>query len=942
MSHRALLVQTYIAGAALFGSALVYSAAYAQSPGCCEGGSAYGANAWTAGNNWAGWGGAAAPIFSPSDSWPADAESQAGLKDDGPAPTWWTHGDLEIGGRGFTNDPTVGGQVTRDTGGFTASAPTSTTKSGVTTTTTTYNATTQTVNQQSLAKYYEYSTVSPGAFGGGHFAMGSSDGLYQLDLWANNVGSNFAGFSDQAYTLQVSKAGEQYLTVTWDETPHIYSTSAQTPFQGVGTAHLTWPGAALSGGGSGTYTGTSVTTTPPGTTTAYNNFPADYNNLHPIDLGIQRDTISFAYRWTPEFGEGGAKDGGAFSQYDFNANYSYMTRTGTQAAGVVELNGFNPTQVPAPVDDSTQNFGVSGERSGETPWGKYTFKLGYAGSVYTDNISSFTVANPFFPSATCPAGTTNCAAAQLSTPPSNDMNSISATATADLPYHTRYAGTLSYTDMSQNQTFLDVTNNGTGAGGFAIPSTSPYYTVGNTGWNQINYGFINRNLSQPINSLNGDIQTILSNNVLTTQITPELTSKLSYRYYNFDNGTPNIAFPCWTSYDGPGTTTGCGGSESAIQNLVINYAKQDLGAELNWRPDREWNFTAAYGFERYDYQDVDVSATNENSAKLSADWRPVSWFDARLSGSFADRTAEDYNYQALVAENQFGNTTTGNMTFTCATGSPGCVGGTYTAAAQTSFEYTTAYRQFMFDDREQTKAQFQTNITVLPNVTVSPSIKYQDDNYSINPNYNVGVADNSMLSWGVDTVYVPHPDLSLSLSYYQEFYNTLDYAMTCQPNGAHGACTTGASVGPNGIPTPATLVTTTDKEFVNTITAAASYVIIPKTLTLDLRASVSDGVDSQSLTNCTSGCPLPNNNTLFEHVEANLIYKLDPALLGDAGFKDMKLKLRYTWERNAVTNWQNDSIAPVTSSIGNGALFMDYDNPNYNVQMVSASIIVKW
>ena len=50
-------------------------------------------------------------------------------------------------------------------------------------------------------------TVAPGAFGGGHVATGSNDGLYQADLWANNI-----GYNDQSYLLYLSKIGEQYLT----------------------------------------------------------------------------------------------------------------------------------------------------------------------------------------------------------------------------------------------------------------------------------------------------------------------------------------------------------------------------------------------------------------------------------------------------------------------------------------------------------------------------------------------------------------------------------------------------------------------------------------------------------------------------------------------------------------------------------------------------------
>ena len=53
----------------------------------------------------------------------------------------------------------------------------------------------------------------------------------------------------------------------------------------------------------------------------------------------------------------------------------------------------------------------------------------------------------------------------------------------------------------------------------------------------------------PASSLNGAINTFLSNNVVTTQITPELKSKLSYRYYNYDNNTPELFFNDWTLTD---------------------------------------------------------------------------------------------------------------------------------------------------------------------------------------------------------------------------------------------------------------------------------------------------------------------------------------------------------------------------------------------------------
>src|SRR5208282_6497669 len=267
----------------LGGTALISTDAFAQ---CCQGGGATAANAFTDG-------------LATSASWPADpwlwpADNASLLKAPPVAPFWWTHGEIEVGGRDFLNNPTVNG-LTGTTGGIAIPGTP--------------------LGAQSLGKYYEYSIVAPGAFGGGHVATGTSDGLYQIDLWANNVGSYFQGFSDQSYMLTASKAGEQYLTFIWDQTPHVYSTSAQTPYLGVGTNNLTLPAGAV---------------LPHTSTTLPINQLGPF--LQPTDVGIQRNTAAVIYRATDPW-----------MAWDATANYSYMTRTGTLPAGIVEMNGFQPT-----------------------------------------------------------------------------------------------------------------------------------------------------------------------------------------------------------------------------------------------------------------------------------------------------------------------------------------------------------------------------------------------------------------------------------------------------------------------------------------------------------------------------------------------------------------------------------------------------------------------
>src|SRR4029077_4376818 len=90
-----------------------------------------------------------------------------------PIPGWWQHYYVEAGARAFLNNPQRDGVAA--------------------------------FGGQSLAKYYEYSTIKPGPFLDGWASAGSNDGRYQIDAWAKNV-----GYSDQKYELDYSKAGEHY------------------------------------------------------------------------------------------------------------------------------------------------------------------------------------------------------------------------------------------------------------------------------------------------------------------------------------------------------------------------------------------------------------------------------------------------------------------------------------------------------------------------------------------------------------------------------------------------------------------------------------------------------------------------------------------------------------------------------------------------------------
>jgi MtrB/PioB family decaheme-associated outer membrane protein len=731
-----------------------------------------------------------------------------------PIPYWWFHGTVEAGGRFFLNSPPRNGSAY--------------------------------LGQESLAKYYEYSTIKPGPFGSFAVSAGTRDGLYQVDAGGANL-----GYDDESFYLDVSKAGQHYFNFGWDQAPHLYSTSAQTFYQGVGTTNLTLPPS---------FAKPATAAAIPGAIDPF---------LYQTNLGIKRDTASAQYRWTPD------------DAWDIRADYSNMHRYGTQVDGVI-MSGFGGggrpfnVTVPRPVDDTTQNYGVNGEYAGTSPWGRrFTFKVAYNGSQYDDDFTSYTIADPFAGGSANPA--------RLSTWPSNRADATSGVLGADLPWNSRYVGMLSYDMIRQNDAFIPM-------------STGAAFTL-------------------PQNSLDGKINTLLSNNIITTRLTPELTSKLSYRYYDFHNDTPEVHFANWISYDGTALN-------AAINSLSVAYTKQNAGADLNWRPDRAWNIGGGYGWERYDWSRADVNTTNENSGNAHIDWMPTKWFTVRSSGSYASRRYDNYDYYGHVCD------------FNYATD---CSGGAGGLAA--SVGYSQAYRQFFLDNRDRWKANIGADIVVVSGLIVSPSFIYQDDHYGLDPRTEEGLEDSRSYSTGIDVTYLANRDTSITVGYMRDYLTQLVYNCSC-----------GGHLDNAALPSPSTFVETTDRMTVDTFTALVRYAAIPDKLDLSLRYALSHGIDHQRLLLATGAEPaggqFPDDTTWFQRLDAEWVYKFDKATVAQLGWRgDVKAKLHYAWERNSVANWQNDTVTPYNALFtgsGSAAIFMAYDTPNYNVHMLIASLAVTW
>jgi MtrB/PioB family decaheme-associated outer membrane protein len=805
---------------------------------------------------------------------------------------WWTHGFIEVGGRGFLNNPTYGGHIYQ--------------------------------GQGSLAKYYEYSSIKPGAFGDFNFAAGSKDGLYQIGAWGQNV-----GYSDQRYNADFSKAGEHYFNFMWDQTPHIYSTSASTLYNVNGNA-LTLANPNI---GNQIYTllgpqPATGWTYPPSAAKAAQIQSIINQNVHPTDVGIRRDTAAVEYRYTPT------------ENWDFRANYSNMRRTGSQVDSVLWTPSNNGARadVPKPIADTTQNFGVNGEYSGTSAWGqKFNAMIGYNGSVYSDDFRSYTAQNPFFDAGSGTGVQSSQALGQMSTAPSNNMNAVSGTFGADLPLRSRYMGTVSYSGMRQNEQFLPYT-----------PNALLIYP--NATWNPItqtltkNGGIAANSLSVlPAQSLNGSINTLLINNVVTTQVTSDLKTKISYRYYDYSNQTPELNFSDWIIADATSakaTTI----SYAPVNSLSMGYIKQNGAAEATWRPVNSVNIGAAYGYERYDWTRTDASSTTENSGKVYADWKPTAWVTARASALFAERRASNYDYLGNVGMFQW---PVPNRSYVPPPGPPGSA----LTPWPNSSNYSPLYRQFYLDDRDRAQVKFAVDINVLRNLTVTPTVNYRNDTFIFAQNQE-GLTSDRSLAAGIEMAYVATPDATFLFSYMNEARNQ---------NVMSASNTLLAPYTVNLGYTPAQLWTSSVRDNVNTFVLAMNYAIIPQKFDVHLGYTLSLANNNQPLffangTGPTSGgFPLasapgqfPAVNTTFQRVEANAKYVVDRDFVTSLGLKgEVALKLRYAWERNATTNWNTDTMQPYMYFVqtqNQNAYYqaMAGNNPNYNVHLLGGSVSFAW
>jgi hypothetical protein len=93
----------------------------------------------------------------------------------------------------------------------------------------------------------------------------------------------------------------------------------------------------------------------------------------------------------------------------------------------------------------------------------------------------------------------------------------------------------------------------------------------------------------------------------------------------------------------------------------------------------------------------------------------------------------------------------------------------------------------------------------------------------------------------------------------------------------------------------------------------------------------------------------PDIDQAFTRFDFQARYKVDPEVVRRFGWTgETFIRLRYMWERAVVDDWSTVNqnylwlVNPTGGTVFNKSIFMGWNDPNYNVQLVTVALGVKW
>ena len=690
-----------------------------------------------------------------------------------------------------------------------------------------------------------------------------------------------AGRNDQSYSFLAGKYGGYELEIFWDQIPHLLSTTGRTLFattQEDSTVSLTLPPGVASA-----VQAASATGTPSPRAVLLNGFLN--SGAVPVDLGFttSKGGLGFKYALTDSL--------------DFGARYTYTEKDGTIPFGAgFGSPGGNIVELPAPLFNRT-HLGEGKLQFARPGW---NVAIGGTVSHFDQGIDSISFDNPLQATDTA----TLSARGRSTFDPSNQAYSVFLTGGLSLPFRTRITGKFSYGWRSQDEPFVPHTIN-------PVIGANPL-------------------LALPQSSLDGDIRTtLITLNATSRPFAIPLTLSSGFRYYDFNNQTPELEFPAHVVRD-----QGAAVVDERV-NALYSYTKYNANLDAGYRLLSNLHSKLGFEWERWDRDPNhrEVPTSDEYTLKTNLDFTPTDWLLLRAAYRRSWRNIDEYNTQAHRA----------HVVLDIEEGDP--------AESLELGGQSVLLRKFDEADRTRDRVEILASITPIETLNFTATYSLLQDDFDDSP---LGLQESRGWSAGGDLAYTPFPWLSFFVNYtHEEFkYDQLSRSRPVITN--LNTATTVLQPG-CAFSTPSAAVSnavcdfvdfnwrSVNRDTVDTYGVGADISLIPNRLNLKLSYSFSDAdteINSFNPITPTSGQPpgaasnsqrvtatafnFPVANTNLHTLIAALRYNLT---------KNLSVKGEYRWEQFNETDWGTDAIGlsglttfPPTTNVFLGArILQDYD-----------------
>lgn len=453
-------------------------------------------------------------------------------------------------------------------------------------------------------------------------AMEKPDAARYFEITGGGV-----GYDDQFYGLTFGRYNDWRVRAFYNETPHVFTTSFRSIYNGVDSGRLTLKPGLTPGG------------------TASN---ANDNAAVAAVAAANADTEIGLIRK-----KGGVRlDMNLTDELKFFASYNQEKREGGRPFAAVwgTGGGTAPVELVEPIDYTTHDL-LAGFHYNDP---LNSLNLQVSASLFRNNIDTLTFETPY----RVAAGTVNGVApggftqGRFDLYPDNDAYNIKGEYARRLPdlMNGRFTAVVSLSSSRQDDDLIPYTS----IAGVTLPSV----TVNN--WNSTS------SLSRQ--SADARIDTRLIDLGLALNPTSALNVKAKARYYETQNHTdfllcnPNASYTGGNEFSaygcsgvwGPLINDGSGANakivpftasngNTIIRNIPFDYKQLNLGLAADWRINPTSSANASYERETYDRDHRERDKTWEDKIKLGYINRALADTTLRLSYEHGNRRGDSYN-----------------------------------------------------------------------------------------------------------------------------------------------------------------------------------------------------------------------------------------------------------------------------------------------------------